>query len=166
MKRSPMKPGKGFKPRTAPIATAGLLRVAAVQREAKTKTPKRLKSSRPRMTPIRKAARGQDCQMMIPFICNRDPETTVLAHSNSLADGKGMGLKAPDTAAAFSCSACHDVLDGRRPRPAGVTAPGLERIFRAAIERTHVILTRMGLIEDGAGTGATAPAPKQISLEQ
>ncbi|MBY0241827.1 MAG: DUF1364 domain-containing protein, partial [Burkholderiaceae bacterium] len=79
-------------------------------------------------------------------VCNYNPETTVLCHSNFLADGKGMGLKAPDDRAAFGCAACHDVLDGRRPRPAGMTALDLEAAFYAAVARTHVILKEKGLL--------------------
>lgn len=107
---------------------------------------KSLKTKGPRMTPIRKAARGQDCTMRIPGVCNFDPATTVLCHSNSLADGKGMGLKAPDTAACFGCSACHDLLDGRRPRPEGMTLIMLAGAFARAIQRTHEILKQKGIL--------------------
>lgn len=142
MKRS------GFQ-RTAAI---GVLAVAAVQRKAavKEKKPARkspMKSKGPRMTPIRKSARGQDCTMRIPGVCNCDTDTTVLAHSNFLADGKGMGLKAPDTAACYACSSCHDVLDGRRVRPPGITAEHIEGVFYSAVEKTHVVLRKKGLIE-------------------
>lgn len=125
MKRSPMK-RTAFK--TAPAKRA------------------KLKSKGPRMTPIRKAARGQDCTMALPGVCNRDPETVVLCHSNSLADGKGMGLKAPDTAACFGCSSCHDLLDGRRPRPDGMTLLMVEGAFVRAVAKTHEILKRMGIL--------------------
>lgn len=105
-----------------------------------------LKSTRPKRTPIRQAARGQDCTLQILGVCNGQPETVVLCHSNSLADGKGMGLKAPDTAACFGCSSCHDVLDGRRPRPAGMTLADVDNLFRYAVERTHAILRTKGLM--------------------
>jgi hypothetical protein len=160
-----------FKPRTKPMsrgkspkATAGLLRVAAVQREGKTKA-KGLKASRPRMTPIRKAARNQDCTLQFPGICNRDPATTVLCHSNSLADGKGMGLKAPDEKACFGCSACHDLLDGRRPRPNWLSRDAMQTQFYYAVERTHDVLRALGLISGGSAVAPVLP-PKQISLEQ
>lgn len=151
MKRADIKPGKGFKPRTKQLARAGktpatspgILRVAAVDRERKTKA---LKTSRPKMTPIRRAARGQDCTLQFPAVCNFDPATTVLCHSNFLADGKGMGLKAPDTAAAFGCAACHDVLDGRRPRPAGLSAVDVENHFYIAVMRTHQVLRQLGVM--------------------
>ena len=62
-------------------------------------------------TKLRASARGQDCTLRMPGVCNRNPETTVLAH---LPCGqKGMGMKSPDLMAVFACSACHDRLDGR-----------------------------------------------------
>lgn len=148
MRRSPMKPGKPlartpFK-RTSPMPSTGMLSVQSHQRTA----PKRkagLKSKGPRSTPIRRAARGQDCTLRLA-VCNFDPDTTVLCHSNFLVDGKGMGLKAADTAAAFGCSDCHDVLDGRRPRPADLSLEQLECAFRAAICLTHEILKAEGLL--------------------
>jgi hypothetical protein len=148
MKRSSMKPGNPlartpFK-RTSPMPSTGMLSLQSHQRTA----PKRkasLKSKGPRSTPIRRAARGQDCTLRLA-VCNFDPDTTVLCHSNFLADGKGMGLKAPDTAAAFGCSACHDVLDGRRPRPAELSLACLEAAFRTAVGRSHEFLKAEGLL--------------------
>lgn len=61
---------------------------------------------------LRASARGQDCTLRLPGVCNGNPETTVLAH---LPCGKkGMGMKSPDNMACFACSACHDAIDGRR----------------------------------------------------
>lgn len=148
MRRAVIKPGKPlartpFK-RQSPAASTGMLSVQSHQRTA----PKRtvgMKSKGPRSTPIRRAARGQDCTLRLA-VCNFDPNTTVLCHSNFLSDGKGMGLKAPDTAAAFGCSACHDVLDGRRPRPVELSLASLEAAFRVAVCRTHEILRSMGLL--------------------
>jgi len=56
-----------------------------------------------------KSAKGQECQVRIPGICNFNPETTVLAHLN----GAGMGRKHDDRHGAFCCSACHDEIDRR-----------------------------------------------------
>ena len=70
-----------------------------------------LKSKGPRMTPIRKSARGEDCTLRFEC-CNGDPDTTVWAHSNSHRDGKGMGKKARDEEGCYACSACHAWLDG------------------------------------------------------
>jgi hypothetical protein len=61
------------------------------------------------MTDLRKEARGRECMVRIPGVCNGDPATTVLAHLN----GGGMGMKRPDTSGAWVCSACHDAVDGR-----------------------------------------------------
>lgn len=106
-----------------------------------------MKRSRPKMTPIRKSAKGEECTIRLPMgVCNFDPATTVLCHSNSLADGKGMGLKAPDTQAAYGCSACHDVVDRRRPPPEGMNWELVMACFKAGIEHTNRILKRKGLV--------------------
>lgn len=55
-----------------------------------------------------KAARDQSCA-----ICG-SVGTTVPAHANSVALGKGTGIKAPDFYHAHMCQVCHDLYDGRR----------------------------------------------------
>ena len=61
---------------------------------------------------LRKLARGQKCMIRLPG-CNHDRSTTVLAHYR-LAGYSGMGQKPDDFAfGAWSCSACHDLIDGR-----------------------------------------------------
>lgn len=60
---------------------------------------------------FRELARGEDCTMMVPGVCSYNPETVVLAHSNSLADGKGMGYKSSDAEGVWACYACHSWLD-------------------------------------------------------
>lgn len=60
------------------------------------------------MSHLRKLAQGRDCQIRLPC-CNHNPETTVLAHLS----GGGMGLKKHDLHGAWSCSSCHDAVDGR-----------------------------------------------------
>lgn len=134
--------------RSAPIARTSTLKRSSIlkRKKADMRSKPLLKSTRPKMTPIRKAARGQECTLQILGVCNGDSSTVVLCHSNSLADGKGMGLKAPDTAACFGCSSCHDVLDGRRPRPDGMTYEQVDTYFRFAVQRTHAILRTKGLM--------------------
>lgn len=132
--------------RKTPLARTPFKRNASTTAKAAPAPRAKLKPKGPKMTPIRGAAQGEDCTLRIPGVCNRDPATTVLCHSNRLADGKGMGLKAPDTAAAFGCSACHDVLDGRRPLPANLTREQLDRGFDAAVVRTHARLREKGLL--------------------
>lgn len=59
---------------------------------------------------IRNSARGQECQVRIPGVCNRNNETVILAH---VGGGAGMGQKCDDIHATYACSACHDVIDRR-----------------------------------------------------
>ena len=95
------------------------------------------------------SARGQDCQIRIPFICNRDPSTTVLAH----LPNRSIGSKSPDILGAYSCSACHDMVDGRFSpgRSIGGTHylrtdiklmfhEGVERTIRLMIENEVIVL--------------------------
>jgi hypothetical protein len=128
------------------LSRSPLKRKALGQRGPILKSTGRMKSRGPKMTPIRKAARGQECTLQLLSVCNGDSSTVVLCHSNRLADGKGMGLKAPDTAACFGCSACHDVLDGRVPRPSWMTKYDVDATFDFAVRRTHEILRSKGLI--------------------
>ena len=65
---------------------------------------------------LREEAKGRDCCVRIPGICNKNPETVVLAHlNNKRLFGVGVGQKVPDLFGAWACSACHDVIDGRVP---------------------------------------------------
>lgn len=65
------------------------------------------------MSKITESARGQECAVRIPGVCNGNPETVVWAHANGSAAGKGIGMKAPDLLGAYACSACHDEVDRR-----------------------------------------------------
>lgn len=56
-------------------------------------------------------ARGRPCLLMVPAVCNHRTDTTVAAHSNSQAHGKGMGRKADDCYVVDACNACHHWLD-------------------------------------------------------
>lgn len=56
-------------------------------------------------------AKGQECTINFPGVCNNNPETVVAAHSNQLRHGKGGGLKAHDCYIAWACYACHMELD-------------------------------------------------------
>lgn len=54
-----------------------------------------------------KAAHGRPCVLCCSV------GTTVAAHSNSLAHGRGAYHKAPDYYSAYLCQRCHDEVDGR-----------------------------------------------------
>lgn len=59
--------------------------------------------------------------------------TTVAAHVNSVALGKGVGIKAPDFYTAHLCQVCHDRYDGRRGR---LTKEEKEAMWMTAFVRT------------------------------
>lgn len=61
---------------------------------------------------LRKLAKGQECQIRIPGICNSNPETVVLCHYR-LIGMSGMGIKSPDWLGAWGCSDCHRAVDGQ-----------------------------------------------------
>lgn len=66
------------------------------------------KAAKPKASKIRQSARDEQCTVMVPGVCNGNPETTVLAHLN----GAGMGAKDGDQFGAYACSECHSWLDG------------------------------------------------------
>ena len=59
---------------------------------------------------LRKYAKGQPCQVMLPNVCisGGENETTVLAHLPSF----GIGTKSPDLLGSHCCWECHRHLDG------------------------------------------------------
>lgn len=91
---------------------------------------------------LRYSARGQDCMVRLPGICNFNPETTVLAHLN----GGGMGTKKSDLLAAFCCSSCHDEIDGRTNISSVCEHAFLELYFRKGVERTQEFWLQNGFI--------------------
>jgi len=94
------------------------------------------------LSKLTESARGQNCQVRIPGICNHDPRTVVLAHIN----GAGMGMKAPDIHGAYCCSDCHDVLDGRTKMP--FTSPDEVKLYHLeGVIRTQKIMLEQGLIK-------------------
>lgn len=62
---------------------------------------------------LRNLARGRDCTVNVPGVCNGNPETVVWAHSNHGKHGKAVGGKSHDHYGCFACSDCHDWLDNR-----------------------------------------------------
>lgn len=110
------------------------------------KPRKQLRQTRAKSTAIRRSARDEECTLRIRDVCNHLTDTTVLCHSNSLADGKGMGLKAPDTKACYGCSACHDVMDGRAPLPAWMNG---DRSILIAIVTVAIVMTQRKINNKG-----------------
>ena len=95
---------------------------------------------------IRDSANGEDCQVRIFGACSGDRATTVWTHANSLAADKGMAVKALDLCGAYCCWACHEVVDGRAPRPLGATAQSVLLDWCMGHLRSLVILRRKGLV--------------------
>lgn len=91
---------------------------------------------------IRDSARGEACTFQIPGYCNGDPATTVLCHIQF--DGGVMGGKASDLSAAYGCSGCHDVIDGRQR--GRVSREDLQHYKIRAVLRTLERLADKGLI--------------------
>lgn len=91
-------------------------------------------------------ARGQECQLALPGICQHDPETTVFCHLNGSAFGKGGGLKAHDIAGFFGDDACHRYYDvGHGTNPI-ISDLELSQALIKAVVNTWVILVNDGVI--------------------
>ncbi len=88
-----------------------------------------------------KSARGQDCTVRIPNVCNHNPETTVFAHLS----GGGMGAKVKDIHGAYACSSCHDVIDGRVST--NFLRFELELYHYEAMVRTQEIMVANGILK-------------------
>jgi len=90
---------------------------------------------------LRKSAKGRDCLVRIPGICNFNPETVVLAHIG----GAGMGLKKKDIHGAFTCCDCHNEIDGRT-HDSCFTKDDLKLMHYEGVERTQDAWIDEGLI--------------------
>ena len=66
-----------------------------------------------RSNAIRRSAQGKPCTLNIAHVCNYNHETTVFSHFR-LPGMAGGSLKPSDVLGAYACSACHDVIDGRK----------------------------------------------------
>lgn len=100
------------------------------------------------MSAITESARGEECQIRLWNVCNRNPETVVWAHANGSAAGKGIGMKSPDLLGAYACSACHDAYD-RRTTPKHLTRAEVELAFHQGHQRSLILLAQKGLISTG-----------------
>ena len=102
------------------------------------------------MSAIRRSARGQDCQIRIPFVCNHDSATVVWCHANGTAAGKGIGMKSCDPLGAYGCFACHNVVDGRAPIPKGYCREDIQIMFHEGHQRSLQILIAKQLVRVAA----------------
>jgi hypothetical protein len=74
--------------------------------------------------------------------------TTVAAHANSVALGKGTGIKAPDYYTAWVCQHCHDVIDGRSP-VSGTVYRDRQEMWTVAFLRTVARWFELGVVKVG-----------------
>jgi len=88
---------------------------------------------------FRNLARGKPCDLRIPGVCNRNPETTVLAHVNT--EFKGIALKSPDTMAIRACFDCHSYFDRLAP-----SSPEYHELAIYGLARTHKAYIEEGVI--------------------
>lgn len=87
-------------------------------------------------------ARGRECTVRLPGICNFDPATTVLAHVR-LPGLSGMGIRANSLLGAWACACCHDAIDRRAHLD-------LERDYVRLAHYEGVLRTLASLIAEGA----------------
>ncbi len=77
------------------------------------------------------------CMIRAPGVCNFDPATVVLCHYR-IGGYDGMGLKPSDDLAAWGCSACHALVDGRTERPSYMTRNDVRLAFAEGVFRTQM----------------------------
>lgn len=130
-----------FKPRTSPLQRVTFKPGKSLRGST------RMKTSKPKMSSIRKSARGEQCTINLSGVCNGDPQTVVWCHENSYAAGKGMGLKARDEFGAYGCHACHMVYDGQHKRPAWLSEEEVDFRFEQAKAASLEILKTKGLVK-------------------
>ncbi len=100
------------------------------------------------MINLRREAKGRDCTVMVPGVCNRNIETTVLAHLNIRSIFRlGMGGKVPDWAGAFCCSDCHDLID-LRAKSKVYSADEIKVMHLEGVIRTQKMLIDEGMLWD------------------
>lgn len=98
------------------------------------------------MSKITESARGEDCEIRLPFVCNFNSDTTVWCHANGLASGRGIRKKSHDALGAYGCSACHDALEGRKKFD-HLTRNEIELAFHEAHQRSFIKLVEKGLVK-------------------
>jgi len=94
---------------------------------------------------ITQSARGKNCTIRLPNVCNHNNETTIFAHINGIRFGHGVGIKVNDMFGAYSCSDCHDAVDGRAKTM--YTKDELHIAHLEGILETMIILHKEGLIK-------------------
>lgn len=98
------------------------------------------------MSKITESARGEECDVRLPFRCSFDNTETVWSHINGISLGKGMGQKNIDEAGVYSCYQCHLTYERRLPPPVGMTRDDVELATLRGHIRSLRKLKEKGLI--------------------
>lgn len=106
---------------------------------------------------LRDTAKGSNCQVRLPGCTNRK-DTTVWAHSDAGAHGKGKGIKADDPFGMHSCGFCHEQM----PK---LKRAERERVQTEAMHRTWRYLWIAGVI-GMVGAKARDPLPARMVQRQ
>jgi hypothetical protein len=88
---------------------------------------------------LRKLARGRNCEIRLPTICNGNNETVVGCHFRLLGLS-GLGIKPEDLFMAFGCSACHQYVDTHKDAETQLA-------FAHGVFRSQAALLKMGKIK-------------------
>lgn len=88
---------------------------------------------------ITKAARGRECEIRLPGVCNGDTATTVFCHFRPIGIS-GFGYKTPAPIGAFGCSSCHAVVDTTKDAE-------IQLAFAHGVMRTINTLWQEGVIK-------------------
>ena len=134
-----------YKPRPttlAVMATPASFNVAAAVPPPRAKLPRKARTDQA----IRDSANGEECHVRLAGICNGRTDTTVWSHWPGLDGDRGMQLKALDLCGAYTCSACHDAIDGRTPLPEGTTRAQVVTDWLIGHMRSLVSLKQKGLV--------------------
>jgi hypothetical protein len=91
------------------------------------------------------SAKGEQCTVRIPGVCNFNNETVIFAHLNNMRFGHGTGIKT--LLGAYCCSACHDTIDSRTNPPAGMSNDDIKLSHYEAVFETLLKLNKKGLIK-------------------
>lgn len=90
---------------------------------------------------LRKEAKGRECTVRLPGICDGGTETVVLAHYR-MAGLNGVGQKPDDIFGAWACSSCHDACDFRIKT--SYSRDELRLAHAEGVMRTQAILRKEG----------------------
>lgn len=103
------------------------------------------KPTKIRSKKITQSAKGEDCTLRIPTVCNGNTTTTIFAH---IPGNKGTATKNHDIFGVYCCSACHDWMDRRIPESMYHFPSKLryKEILRA-LQETQLKLVNKGLIK-------------------